>query len=58
MGSQSDLIAAQFVPTAQYKAQQTAMAQRLLVAGLHPEQLASMFLVPVDLLAADKPKRP
>jgi hypothetical protein len=56
MGAQSDFIAEQFVPSEHYKAQQMAMARRLSAAGLDPEQIASMFLVPVDLLSGEKPK--
>jgi hypothetical protein len=56
MGAQSDFIAEQFVPSEQYKAQQAAMVQKLIAAGLNPEQLASMFFVPVDLPSGEKPK--
>jgi hypothetical protein len=56
MGAQSDFIAEQFVPSEQYKAQQRAMVQKLIAAGLNPEQLASMFLVPVDPPSGEKPK--
>ncbi|HEX4021373.1 MAG TPA: hypothetical protein VHX63_09530 [Acidobacteriaceae bacterium] len=56
MGAQSDFIAEPFVPSNQYKAQQIAMAQKLLAAGLNPEQVASMFLIPLDLLSGEKPK--
>jgi hypothetical protein len=56
MGAESDFIAQQFVPSEHYKAQQRAMAQKLIAAGLSPEQVASMFLVPVDLLSDEKPK--
>jgi hypothetical protein len=49
MGAQSDFIAQQFLPSEQYKAQQSAMVQTLIAAGLNPEQLAGMFLVPFDL---------
>jgi hypothetical protein len=31
------------------------MVQRLVAAGLNPEQLAGMFLVPVDGLSGQKP---
>jgi hypothetical protein len=48
MGAQSDFIAEQFVPSEQYKAQQMAMAQKLIAAGLNPEQLETLFLFPVD----------
>ena len=55
MGAQSDFIAQQFVPSERYKAQQIAMVQSLVAAGLSPEQLAKMFFVPVDLPAGAKP---
>ena len=54
MGAESDFIAEVFVPSEHYKAQQMAMAQTLVAAGLNPEQVASMFLVPVDLLSGEK----
>jgi hypothetical protein len=50
MGAQSDFIAEQFVPSEQYKAQQMAMARKLTRAGMNPEQLETLFLVPVDQL--------
>jgi hypothetical protein len=56
MGAQSDFIAEQFVPSEQYKAQQAAMVQKLITAGLNPEQLAGMFHVPVDLPSGEKPE--
>jgi hypothetical protein len=56
MGAQSDFIAERFVPSERYKAQQIAMAQKLIAAGLNPEQVASMFFIPVDLLSGEKPK--
>jgi hypothetical protein len=56
MGAQSDFIAEQFVPSEEYKAQQIAMASRLLASGVSPEQVATMFLVPSDLLADEKPE--
>jgi hypothetical protein len=49
MGAQSDFIAQQFLPSEQYKAQQSAMVQTLIAAGVNPVQLAGMFLVPFDL---------
>jgi hypothetical protein len=54
MGAQSDFIAEQFVPSEQYKAQQMAMVRKLIAAGLNPEQVAKMFLVPADLLSGEK----
>jgi hypothetical protein len=56
MGAQSDFIAEQFVPSEHYKAQQIAMAQQLIAAGMDPEQVARMFFLPVDLLSDEKPK--
>jgi len=56
MVAESDFIAEQFVPSEHYKAQQMAMAQKLVAAGLNPEQVASTFLVPVDLPSGEKPK--
>ena len=56
MGAQSDFIAEQFVPNEQYKAEQMAMVQKLVAAGVNPEQLEGMFFVPADRLSAQKPK--
>ena len=56
MGAQSDFIAEQFVPSEQYKAQQAAMVQKLMAAGLKPAELGKMFLVPVDLTPDEKPE--
>jgi hypothetical protein len=56
MGAQSDFIAEQFVPSEHYKATQIAMVEKLIAAGLNPEQIATMFLVQVDLLSGEKPK--
>jgi hypothetical protein len=50
MGGKDDFIAEQFEPTADYKAQQKALVQKLLASGLSREQVAGMFLVPPDLL--------
>jgi hypothetical protein len=52
----SDTIAEQFEPNERYKAQQRAMAQTLLTAGLSPEQVASMLFVPVDLPSGEEPE--
>jgi len=54
MGAQSDFIAEQFVPNEQYKAEQAARVQRLLAAGVSPEQVAKMFSIPIDLLLDQK----
>jgi len=56
MGAESDFIAEQFVPSEHYKAQQRAMAEKLIAGGLSPEQVANMFFVPVDPPSDDKPK--
>jgi hypothetical protein len=53
--AESDSIAEQFVPNERYKAQQKAMAQTLIAAGLTPEQVASMLFVPVDLPSGEEP---
>jgi hypothetical protein len=53
MGAQSDFIAEQFVPSEGYKAEQLARARELLASGVDAEQLAKMFLVPVELLVKD-----
>ena len=55
MGAQSDFIAEQFVPSEDHKAQQMAMVQKLIAAGVNPEQVARMFSVPFDLLAGENP---
>ena len=55
MGAQSDFIAERFVPDDAYKAQQRAMAARLIAAGARPEEVAAMFLVTVDEVPGDKP---
>jgi hypothetical protein len=56
MGAQSDFIGETFVPSEEYKAQQTAMIQKLAAAGLNPEELEKLFLVPVDLISDQKPQ--
>jgi len=55
MGAKDDLVAEQFVPTEEYKARQMEMVQRLIAAGLRPDQIATMFHVPYDLLSSGKP---
>jgi hypothetical protein len=57
MGAQSDFIAEQFVPSEDYKAQQTEMVQKLIAAGMSPEQIATMFFVPSDLLTTNDPEK-
>jgi hypothetical protein len=54
MGAQSDFIAEPFVPSERYKAQQIAMAKSLIASGVTPEQIAAMFLLPMDLLSREK----
>jgi hypothetical protein len=39
MGGKDDFIAEQFEPTADYKAQQKALVQKLLASGLSREQV-------------------
>ena len=56
MGAQSDFVGERFVPNDHYKAQQLAMAQRLIAAGVSSEQLERMFFVPCDLLSGKKPE--
>jgi hypothetical protein len=55
MGAQSDFIAEQFIPSEQYKAEQMARVQKLLAAGLSPEQVAKMFSIPFEMLSSQKP---
>ena len=52
--AESDTIAEQFVPSQRYKTQQRAMVQTLIAAGLSPEQIAGMLLVPNELLPSDE----
>jgi hypothetical protein len=52
--AESDTIAEQFVPSERYKAQQRAIAETLIAAGLSPEQVASMLFVPNDLPSDEK----
>jgi hypothetical protein len=44
--AESDPVSEIFVPSERYKAQQKAMAETLGAAGLSPEQVANMLLVP------------
>ena len=53
MGAQSDFIAETFVPGEAYRAQQLAMLRRLAETGVSREQMARLFLVPVELLPAE-----
>jgi hypothetical protein len=52
--AESDTIAEQFVPNERYKAQQKAMAESLIAAGVSAEQVATMLVVPVDLPSGEK----
>jgi hypothetical protein len=52
--AESDTIAEQFVPSERYKAQQRAMTETLIAAGLSAEQVASMLFVPNDLPSDEK----
>jgi hypothetical protein len=56
MGAQSDFIAEQFVPSEAYQAQQRAMSEHLLAAGVAPTELPDLFLFPTDLLAPEIPE--
>jgi hypothetical protein len=56
MGAQSDFIGERFVPNDHYRAQQLAMAQRLIAAGVSAERLEKMFFVPCDLLSGTRPE--
>jgi len=55
MGAQSDFIAERFVASERYKAQQVAMAKRLIALGVNPDQVATLFLVPLNLLSDKNP---
>jgi len=46
--AESDPISEPFVPNERYKGQQRAMAQTLSAAGLDADQIANMFVVPLD----------
>jgi hypothetical protein len=52
--AESDTIAEQFVPSERYKAQQRAMAETLIAAGLSPEHVASMLFAPNALPSDEK----
>jgi hypothetical protein len=54
MGAQSDFIAEQFVPSERYKAQQIEMVQKLVAAGMSPEQLEKIFFIPADRLSGTR----
>jgi hypothetical protein len=58
MGAQSDFVAEQYVPSEHDKAQQIAMAQKLIASGVSPEQVAKIFLIPLEFLSGDDPKDP
>jgi hypothetical protein len=50
MGAQSDFVGEKFVPNEQYKAQQMAMVEKLIAAGINAEQLEGLFCVPAEVL--------
>jgi len=56
MEVKKDFIRERFVPSENYKAQQREMSQKLIAAGLNPEQVASMFSGPIDLPSDEKRK--
>jgi len=53
MGAQSDFLSEQFVPDEQHTAQQMARARHLVAAGMSPEQVATMFSIPLDSLSGE-----
>lgn len=55
-GAESNFVAEQFVPSEKYKAQQAEMAETLVSAGLNPEQMKTMFLLPLDAPSGEKKK--
>jgi hypothetical protein len=56
MGSESDAISEQFVPSERYKVQQLAMAGTLIAAGFTQEQIDAMFPVQMGVPSIEKPK--
>ncbi|MHB1674093.1 MAG: hypothetical protein ACYCSP_07570 [Acidobacteriaceae bacterium] len=44
------------MPSEKYKAQQAGMAETLVSAGLNPEQMKTMFLLPLDAPTGEKKK--
>ena len=56
MGSDSDAISEQFVPSERYKAQQLAMTETLIAAGFTQEQIDAMFPIPMAVPSNEKPK--
>jgi hypothetical protein len=59
--AESDVISEQFVPSEQYKSQQKVMKQTLIAAGLSPEEIETMLVIPVDSTLSkrcdDEPKK-
>jgi len=53
MGAPSDVIAEQFVPDEEFRAQQMMRARHLLATGMSPEQVAAIFSIPLELLSGD-----
>ncbi len=56
MGSHSDSISEQFVPTERYIAQQKVIAETLLGSGFTPEQIAVMFPALTEPSSTEKSK--
>jgi hypothetical protein len=56
MGSESDSISEQFVPSERYKAQQLAIIETLLAGGLTREQVEALFPVQIGIPSIEKPK--
>jgi hypothetical protein len=57
MGAESDPTTEPFVPSETYKAQQMAIARKLIAAGLKPEDVAKMFFIPLELLSSEMSKK-
>ena len=57
MGAQSDFISEQFVPSERYNAQQRAMAEALIAAGLNPCEFDSLS-TPEETARMGKQKLP
>ena len=56
MGSVSDSISEQFVPSERYQSQQSAMIETLIAAGFTQEQIDAMFPARIRVPSIDKPK--
>jgi hypothetical protein len=53
MGAQSDFISETFVPEEQFRRERASRAKILVASGVSPEQVATMFSMPVDQVMAD-----